>query len=61
MIATVLLDVNNGLNGLSFIQFQEIDHWQALGCTAVLRDFIAFETINSAFIGKEEQSIVGTR
>ena len=61
MIATVLLNVDNGLNGLSFIQLQEIYHWQTLGCSAVLRYFISFETIDSAFIGKEEQSIVGTR
>ena len=61
IITVVLLDINNGLNSLSFIQLQEIDHWQALGCPTILRNFISFETIDSAFIGKEEQSIVSTR
>jgi len=59
IITSVLLNIYDSLNSLSFIKLQEIDYWQALGCPTVLRNFISFETINSTFICKEEQSIMG--
>ena len=54
-------NLQHGCDGFIGIQLQNIDNRRAAGCASGFGDFVCFEPVEFAFIGKEQQIIVSRR